>query len=171
MKPEKLEIESGLMEDALQSIKAGINRKLAAARKMIEFDKEVAAGIYTYAVEEFGKFQLLKEAEKVAEGYRINYKNEFLRHEVKFPKAIKYLQNHNHSECNNIGGSFSKKSFTNSFTLETETSFQSRLGIFYIDLEIDQMAGRAKKIQVVPYVNGTRLMAAIDGLEKVIQAL
>lgn len=43
------------MNEASTAIKDGIARKLKAARKMIDYDKEVAAGIYIYAVEELGR--------------------------------------------------------------------------------------------------------------------
>lgn len=91
VKPEKLDINNSLMEEALQYIKAGIIRKLAAARKMIDYDKEVAAGIYMFAVEELGKLNLLKESLKIENGYQINYKDQFLIHKIKFSEAVTYL--------------------------------------------------------------------------------
>lgn len=115
------------MEEAVQCIKAGVIRKLVAARKIIDYDKEVAAGIYIYAVEELGKLEVLNESQKTENGYQINYNYEFLTHKIKFSKAVKYLEEHRHPECINIGGSFSKKSFTDtSFTIELETDTEAR---------------------------------------------
>jgi hypothetical protein len=171
VKPEKLDINNSLMEEAVRCIKAGIIRKLAAASKMIDYDKEVAAGIYIYAVEELGKLELLKESQKTEDGYQINYKYEFLRHEIKFPKAAKYLKEHDHPECINIGGSFSKKSFSDtSFSLELETNTEARLGIFYVDFEIDKIGKAAEKIKAIPTADERRLRSAIGGLEDVIRA-
>lgn len=50
-----MKVDNTLMEEAIYMIKNGIVRKLDAAKKMIEYDKEIAAGIYVYAVEELGK--------------------------------------------------------------------------------------------------------------------
>jgi hypothetical protein len=171
VKPEKLDINNTLMEEAVLRIKTGIIRKLAAARKMIDYDKEVAAGIYIYALEELGKLELLKESQKIENGYQINYKDQFLTHKIKFSKAVKYLQKHDHPECVNIGGSFSKKTFNvTSFTLKLETNTEARLGIFYVDFEIDKTGKAAKKLKVIPITDERKLRTAIDGLEDVIGA-
>ena len=44
--PEYLNVQDSLMIEAINVIKNGIIRKLASAKKMIDFDKEIAAGIY-----------------------------------------------------------------------------------------------------------------------------
>jgi hypothetical protein len=46
----------------IQNVRDGIFRKLKAARGALAIDKAVAAGVYVYAVEEFGKLLLLKKA-------------------------------------------------------------------------------------------------------------
>jgi hypothetical protein len=48
----------------MKLIKNGIYRKLAAARHMIDYDKEIAAGIYVYALEELGKLLVLKKSKQ-----------------------------------------------------------------------------------------------------------
>ena len=53
--PETLFVQDILMDETIDLIKNGIYRKLAAARHMIDYDKEIAAGIYVYALEELGK--------------------------------------------------------------------------------------------------------------------
>jgi hypothetical protein len=54
-----LQISDILLEDTKDTIKKRIIQKLEAARKLIDFDKEVSAGIYVYAVEELGKLEVL----------------------------------------------------------------------------------------------------------------
>jgi hypothetical protein len=169
VKSEKLDVNDKLMEEVMSAIKQGITRKLAAAREMIDHDNEVAGGIYTYAVEELGKLELLKGSQKTLDGYQIDYKRGFLGHNIKFEKAAKYLEAHNHSECIDIGGSFSKASLSDSFTLELETNTEARLGIFYVDFEIDDTGTNAKKVKAIPYVNKSSLAAAIDGMEDVMR--
>lgn len=47
-----------------QTIINGIKRKLLSARKLIEIDKEIAAGIHVYSLEELAKLLLLENAPK-----------------------------------------------------------------------------------------------------------
>jgi hypothetical protein len=58
-----LEISDKLLQDTKDSIKRRIVQKLEAARNLIDFDKEVSAGIYVYAVEELGKLEILKNVQ------------------------------------------------------------------------------------------------------------
>jgi hypothetical protein len=44
----------------------GIKRKLNSARILVDHDKEISAGLYTFALEEFGKLLLLKDSVRVA---------------------------------------------------------------------------------------------------------
>ena len=56
---------------------------------MIDFDKDVSAGIYVYAVEELGKLEVLKN---VKNG-KLLYRPDFRHHGIKFNKAKEYLKN------------------------------------------------------------------------------
>ena len=58
-----LQISDKLLQDTKDSIKRRIIQKLEVARKLIDFDKEVSAGIYVYAVEELGKLEVLKNVQ------------------------------------------------------------------------------------------------------------
>jgi hypothetical protein len=45
----------------IKNIHDVIITKLQCARQLVQFDKEISAGLYTYALEEFGKLLLVKE--------------------------------------------------------------------------------------------------------------
>ena len=59
--PQEIYIPKEKWNEAQRLIKNGIIKKLAAAKQNIDIDTEIAAGIYIYALEEFGKLLLLKE--------------------------------------------------------------------------------------------------------------
>lgn len=162
--PENLDVSDNLMVEAINLIKEGIKHKLAAAKKIIECDKDIAAGIYVYALEELGKLEVLKEA---AYSYRVEYRDAFLSHRKKFSKAHDCVIKFYHPECISIGGSFDESFSDTSFTQILEVQTEARLGIFYIDFEYDKF-GTATKIKKIPFVNETKLRNAIDGLEDVI---
>lgn len=48
----------------------------------------MAAGLYVYAVEEFGKLLLLKDTIASGRTRRVIYRNELLNHEKKFETAF-----------------------------------------------------------------------------------
>ncbi len=100
---------------------------------MIDYDKEIAAGIYVYALEELGKLLVLKKSKRKGEKYAVKYSEKFLEHGVKFPTAFGDLRKHGHPECIILKGSFSKKSFDDSFTPDIVAETKARLGIFQVD--------------------------------------
>ena len=168
-KPSKIEISEEKWIEAKHIIKNGVQKKLSAAKKNIEIDKEIAAGIYIYALEEFGKLLLLKECKAVDGRYIIIYRDEFLDHGVKFTKAFDYLQDNESSECivlNDEGGytpdSYSWESFTIGLLAETT----ARLGIFYIDYTKSE--NDKYDIMKVPKMDENKLKIAINKLEEVI---
>jgi hypothetical protein len=165
--PEYLNVQDSLMLEAINVIKNGIIRKLASAKKMIDFDKEIAAGIYVYALEELGKLEVLKNALN-SNSHLVKYRDAFVWHGEKFPKANDCVKKFNHPECINIGGSFSEKFNDISFTQALEARTKTRLGIFYIDFEYNE-SNNATNIKKIPVVNEDKLRAAIVGLEDVIK--
>jgi len=54
------------------TIMNGIKNKLLASRKMIEIDKEIAAGIHVYSIEELGKLLLVEKSPRGGKYRRIN---------------------------------------------------------------------------------------------------
>ena len=152
------------MVETIDLIKNGIKQKLDAAKKMINYDKEIAAGIYVYALEELGKLEVSKDA---SNSHLVEYRDVFLSHREKFLKAHDCVKKFNHPECINIGGSFSEAFSGLSFTEALEAETDARLGIFYIDFEYDK-SNVATKVKKVPFVNVSKLRSALDGLEDVI---
>jgi hypothetical protein len=59
--PETLFVQDILMDETIDLIKNGIYRKLAAARHMIDYDKEIAAGDLCLCTGRIGKTASTKE--------------------------------------------------------------------------------------------------------------
>ena len=55
-KPRHVDISEDQWTEMMQNVRNGIIRKLNAVRKMQSIDKDITAGIYVYAVEEFENF-------------------------------------------------------------------------------------------------------------------
>jgi hypothetical protein len=72
-KPLHIDISEDQWKEMMQNIRDGILRKLNAARNMETIDKEIAAGLYVYAVEEFGKLLLLRKASSLNGTRRVIY--------------------------------------------------------------------------------------------------
>ena len=118
----------------------------------------ICAGLFTYAVEEFGKIVLLRKSRKIDGHVRVNYKKGFRDHNTKFRLAVKKLPN----ECTTLQiGPFDPKFF------DTETiiaDFKSRMSVFYTNfLEL------GVNIESVPLVSEQRLKIAIVTLRKIVE--
>ena len=59
-KPQHVDISEHQWQEIMQNVRDGIYPKLKLAKQITAYDKELAAGLYVYAVEEFGKLLLLK---------------------------------------------------------------------------------------------------------------
>jgi hypothetical protein len=100
--------------EMVDNINTGILKKLEAARKFIEIDLEISAGLYTYVVEELGKLLLLTRIKIKSGKCTVKYSKEFVSHNKKFETAFNYIQENNIGECLVVSdeGSFTAKSFT-----------------------------------------------------------
>jgi len=167
-KPSTIEISEEKWIEAKHIIKNGIIKKISAAKQNIDIDIDIAAGIYIFALEEFGKLLLLKESKAVDKKYIITYRDGFVDHSFKFSKAFDYLQKNGYSECivlNNEGGfspNFSWKGFNIGLLAQTE----ARLGIFYVDFTKSENDNY--DLMKVPQVDENKLKIAINKLEEVI---
>lgn len=90
-KPLHIDISEDLWIEMMQNVQNDILQKLNAVKKMKSIDKDIAAGIYVYAVEEFGKLLLLREAPSLNGKRRVKYDKEFVKHEAKIKKAFDYF--------------------------------------------------------------------------------
>ena len=163
-----IELDEDLVIQLKEVISQGIQKKLSAAKKLIEVDKEVCAGLYIYSLEEFGKMLLLDDSKSEDNRYKVRYKDEFLNHNVKFGKALDYLQNHNYNNAiilNDEGG-FSSTSYSwRGYTIGLLPKTEARLSIFYADLIQDKEDINKFKIMNIPNINMEILKRAIGELE------
>ena len=171
--PQEISIPKEKWNEAQRLIKNGIIKKLAAAKHNIDIDTEIAAGIYIYALEEFGKLLLLKECQTDIDGkYIIKYREGFLSHSFKYSKAFDYLQDNDSSECIvlNNEGSFTPKAYSwRSYTIGLLAQTEARLGIFYIDFT--KSKDNEYNLMEIPYVDQNKLNEAIYKLHMVINTI
>jgi hypothetical protein len=153
----------------------GMKDKLKASRLILEAggSVEIAAGLYTFALEEYGKLLILQSSPRVqANSNRIiHYASEFTDHDRKFEIAFDNLQKTRHEYCYvlNDKGGFSPKSFSwRSFTIGLLADTEARLSIFHSDLKEDSEKGIV--LQDIPYVLNDYLVRAIEELESVLDA-
>ena len=99
-----------------------------------EDSPSVAAGLYSHAVEEFGKYLYLKSIEPIDGEYHINYSDEFLNHRKKFERALSHLPR----ECTlvHLGKISDDEPFYDlDFQTDIIADFETRKRIFYSDLD------------------------------------
>jgi AbiV family abortive infection protein len=95
-------------------------------------DAAICAGLYMYAVEEYGKFLLLKQYGPSSGKVKVKYKDEFRSHREKFGIAVEHLPR----ECITLRkGPFDPKIFAPKVfdTDDTITDCETRQAVFYSD--------------------------------------
>ena len=162
-------VSENLWKEIIQATRIGIDMKISALKNLISLpnNEAILTGLYTYVVEEFGKIILLSKCQSVKNRREITYKDEFLRHEAKFAAALDYLQANRFEEAYvlNNKGSYSHKSFSwRSYNIGLLADFQSRLSIFYQDLEYD--ISKNVTITKPPMVDKKLLEVALKVFEK-----
>lgn len=170
-KPERIVISETDWKQIFNVTYRNIQRKLDAAKSLIDHDAELSAGLYTYAIEEFGKLLLLKQGNFQNGKCTIQYRDEFVNHTYKFEIAFDYLQDNNAGHCILLTqGDFSIQDFAwRDFYVGLPADFESRLSIFYSDLSIHDNG--TVEIVPVPNVDEAYLRRALDGLEKILLQL
>ena len=122
----------------------------------------ICAGLYTYAVEEYGKIVLLRKSRKIDGHVRVKYKEGFRKHTTKFRLAVKNLPN----DCKTLRiGVFDPNIFDRKI-FDTETviaDFKSRMSVFYTNF-----SESGKDIETVSPVNEKLLRNAITKLRKIV---
>lgn len=158
---ENLEIAEELWKRTIEETLHGTVRLLQSAEKLLEGggDEAICAGLYTYAVEEYGKILLLKQYTPSAGKVTIKFKDLFRAHSKKFGAAADNLP----KECTTLKGPvFDPRVFDSRVfdTKEVIADFEARTAIFYCDL-LDSADG----IRPVPQVDMGRLTKAIRTLQ------
>ena len=125
-----------------------------------EGDETVCAGIYSYAVEEYGKFFVLKQSGREDGNVIIKYSEEFTKHAKKFGLALSSLP----PECINLGEFGFEKGFEQGFERgKTILNFKARMAVFYTDFTDSR-----DRVKPIPPVNKTNLKNAINKLRMLV---
>jgi len=139
----ELEIDIGLRNDIVRFIRDRIVENLEATKRLLELKEQkydqTCAGIYTYAVEEYGKILFLNNLNPLPppnnNKVKVPYTHDnqgFLDHDHKFDLALKVLP----SSCLLLNkGSYSSTSFSSVFTHTVVADFDARKSIFYADFD------------------------------------
>jgi AbiV family abortive infection protein len=162
-----MEISEELWNNLKKNTLSGVLRLLESAQKLLKNDGEAAicAGLYTYAVEEYGKLLMLSNC-SIANG-KVDIDEKALfgghgSHNLKFKAAIAKLPD----ECKHIGadlwvpGIWKKGVWKDSSSVVAD--FNSRMAIFYCGLDKSK-----KAINSVPLVSERNLEKAIDTLKTI----
>ena len=171
-KRKEVQLEEKIWRSLMNQIMNDIKGKVVILKSMIfnKVNEYVCAGLYTFVLEEFGKAILLRRSPKANSRITIKYADEFTNHDIKFTTALNYLQHNGFEEAyilNNYG-SFSPKSFSwECFTIGQLVNFDTRLALFYADLELDSNTGNIV-ISNPPFIDKAFLEKAVTTFEKAI---
>jgi hypothetical protein len=170
-KPLHIDISEDQWKEMMQNIRDGILRKLNAARNMETIDKEIAAGLYVYSVEEFGKLLLLRKASSLNGMRRVVYKEGFVLHWKKFKTAFDYFQDRGFDACLVLSqGSFVISDVVwSDFDIGLLANTEARLSIFYSDFVYD--ADQKPIIERTPKVDLKILQRATEQLKNATKGL
>ena len=157
---EFLEIKEELWKKSIQETLNRIPKLLESAEKLLDNggNEAICSGLYTYAVEEYGKVLLLKQCSPSDGKVKIKYKNGFLNHDEKFKVAAEALP----EECKILSSGLWDSAIWDVDIFDTErvvADFEARMAIFYCDF-LDS----GDDIKPVPQVDKARLKKAINKL-------
>jgi AbiV family abortive infection protein len=155
---EILEIKEELWTEMMREITLNrIPMLLDCAEKLMQSggNEAICAGLYTYAIEEYGKFLLLKKYSPIDGKVQIRYNKKFRNHHAKFGIAVKNLP----QECSILHkGIFDPHIFAKGiFDEMVLADLEARLAIFYSDF-----TDSAEGIKSVPSVDKDLLQKAIQ---------
>lgn len=143
----------------LESVKILLDTNIEENQTILYDHPFVAAGLYTFALEEYGKFLLLYSISQENGKYRIMYRDEFRNHTKKFEKALENIP----EECKLVHkGSFGK-SFGRGFDTDEIADFETRLGTFYSDFDEEQ------QVQKLPQVDAKSLQNALTKFTEIVE--
>lgn len=165
-----LEIEIALRDEMVRTIQRRIITSLEALQRFLglnanRFD-EICAGIYTYAIEEYGKIRYLRELLPLPppnnNRVRVRYTNDnqgFLNHNHKFELALD--DNRLPKSCKRLSrGGFTRTGFTpTGFETDTPADFEARKAIFYTDFD---KTNNYNSIQNPPQLSRDALVTAVN---------
>ncbi len=167
-------ITEQLWSDVKQSTIRGVMKLLDASQMLLlnNGNKEVCAGLYSYAVEEYGKYLRLTDCLKVQNGVELDYYDIFRerRHEKKFRRAIDDLKSKDAWECTILAKGLFDPAIFDPKIFDTRppvvVDFNARMGVFYCDLDDSKQSLRA-----IPEVDIVLLEKAIIKLREILLPL
>lgn len=140
------------IDSILKSVKILLDKNIKDNEKILWDHPYIAAGLYTFAIEEYGKFLILSSITEHEGVFRIKYKNEFISHPKKFKKALESIP----EDCKLIyKGSFGK-GFGSGFDIDEIADSDARFKILYSDFNEKQ------ELQKMPQVNATSLLNSVN---------
>jgi hypothetical protein len=165
-KPSYIDIPEKLWKKMMQHVLEGIFQKLNAVKNMQTIDLYVAAGIYIYAVEEFGKLLLLKNTNVLNGIRRVVYEKEFLSHTKKFKAAFDYFQANRYDSCLVLseGDVVSSDVVWSDAIIGLLANTGARLSVFYSDFVYDNNQNII--IETPPTIDLDLLQKASNELER-----
>jgi hypothetical protein len=167
-----VEIDIELRDKMVTHIQRSIIHNLEAIKKFMQIPgyEDICAGIYTYAVEEYGKILYLKsfclspaESNTIKFPYKMMGKEKgdtgFLNHYKKFKLALRELPDNARTLVQEGGGFLSSGFLPSGFITEKRiiADFEARKKIFFADFTQDR-----KSIEMPPQVNRNVLEKAVD---------
>jgi len=151
----------------------GIQQKLDATRRLLAAGGSIhlCAGLYTFALEEYGKLLLLKKSPRIESNNKrlIKYAKEFTDHKHKLTLAFKDLAISGHQACYilNDKAEFNPTEFSWEFNVGLLADMEARLSIFHSDLSDSQ---NGIIVQDSPHVDVICLAKAMNELQIVVNA-
>jgi hypothetical protein len=143
-KVERLYINEGLRDEMRRFIKERIIQNLEATKRLLELGEDyldTCVGIYTYAIEEYGKILFLNSLNRTPEKnnkLRVRYthsNNGFLDHEHKFNLALNDKDLPDSCKVLLEGGFLSSGFLSSGFITETQPDMKTRMSVFYADFD------------------------------------
>ncbi len=151
------------MNETLQGVIAILHtiRVALTSSESNENDVEVLSGLYTFAVEEFGKLSVL--AQCVPSNGQVRIDRGLFRgreaHQRKFRAALGALP----SECTNlVEGAFSRAFASSAFQTSVVSDLEARMSAFYADINQS-----GETVTPVPPVEREQLMRAVTRMEEI----
>jgi hypothetical protein len=165
-KPSHIDIPENQWKEMMQNILNGIFQKLNVVKNILTIDMYIAAGIYIYAVEEFGKLLLLKNANVIKDMRRVVYEKEFLSHTRKFKAAFDYFQTNKYDSCFVLSeGDFVPSDVVwSDYYIGLLSNTGARLSVFYSDFTYDK--NLSVIIETPPVIDLGLLQKASNELER-----
>jgi hypothetical protein len=139
-----LYIDEGLRDEMRRFIKERIIQNLEATKRLLELGEDyidTCVGIYTYAIEEYGKILFLKDLrptpeknDKLRVRY-INRNNGFRAHEHKFNLALDSKDLPDSCKVLLEGGFIPSGFEASGFITPTRPNMKTRMSVFYADFD------------------------------------